>query len=377
MSFVGTLMNEAKHLPGWHSRTKYVAFAVDDYGSIRTANKQTAAALQAKVSGFGGYMDCCDSVETREDLQALYAVLDKYQDAESRKAVFTAYALSANPDTAFMRREGRYGYETLLETFERLAAEDPAAYAGTWQAWQEGMREGLIRPQFHGREHFSVPLLERKLARGDQDLQANLEVASLAGLAGVAEMPGVAFTHAFSLHDKALLPQQRQIIEEGLALFEETFGFASTTFTPPALKLHPALDGFVAGLGVRSIDKPLNGRQPAGGGRSRRSINFLTPPKGARVGKMVRTLSFEPCSGNKSDPVGQALREMQRAFRWRKPVIISSHRVNYAGHIDPANRQQGLAKLDELLAGMLQRWPDIRFVSVDELVRIMEKGERG
>lgn len=371
------LFQNLKHLPGWHTGTKYVAFAVDDYGSIRTANKRAVEALKDQISGFGGYMECCDSVETREDLHRLYEVLSRHRDVQARRAVFTAYALSANPDTALMLREGRYAFETLGDTFTRLAAEEPKAYEGTWQAWQEGMDEGLIRPQFHGREHFSVPLIERKLERGDPDLQANLAVASLARLSGVPEMPGVAFTQAFSLHDEALLARHREIIREGLALFEATFGFASTTFTPPALKLHPALDGFVAGLGVRSIDKPLSGQQPAGGGRSRHSVNFLTPPKGERAGKLVRTLSFEPCSGIKSDPVGQALGEMERAFRWRKPVIISSHRVNYAGHIDPANRQQGLEKLDELLAGMLRRWPDIRFVSVDELVQIMEKGERG
>ncbi|MEQ6890035.1 hypothetical protein ABE957_15280 [Halomonas sp. CS7] len=375
MSLVKNFFHEVKHLPGWHTGVKYVAFAVDDYGSIRTAKKRAVEALKDRVSGFGGYMDYCDSVETREDLHMLYGVLARHRDAQARRVVFTAYALSANPDTAFMLREGRYGYETLSTTFARLAAEEPAAYEGTCQAWQEGMEECLIRPQFHGREHFSVPLLERKLARGDKDLQANLEVASMAGLAGVPDMPGVAFTHAFSLHDEVLLAQHREIIREGLALFETTFGFASTTFTPPALKLHPALDDFVAGLGVRSIDKPLSGRQPSGGGKSRRSVNFLTPPKGGQAGKLVRTLSFEPCSGNKSDPVGQALREMAAAFRWRKPVIISSHRVNFAGHIDPANRQQGLEKLDELLAGMLRRWPDIHFVSVDELVQIMEKGE--
>ena len=370
------LFQNLKHFPGWHTGTKYVAFAVDDYGSIRTANKRAVEALKDRVSGFGGYMDYCDSVETREDLHMLYEVLARHRDAQARRAVFTAYALSANPDTDLMRREGRYAYETLGETFARLAAEEPAAYEGIWLAWQEGMSEGLIRPQFHGREHFSVPLIERKLERGDQDLKDNLEVASMSRLGGVPEMPGVAFNQAFSLHDEALLDQHREIIREGLALFEATFGFASTTFTPPALKLHPSLDGFVAGLGVRSIDKPLSGQQPAGGGKSRRSVNFLTPPKGARLGKLVRTLSFEPCSGIKPDPVGQALREMEVAFRWRKPVIISSHRVNYAGHIDPANRKQGLAQLDQLLSDMLRRWPDIHFVSVDELVLIMEKGER-
>ncbi|MFW5637073.1 MAG: hypothetical protein ACOC3A_10480, partial [Thermodesulfobacteriota bacterium] len=126
------LLQNLKHFPGWHSRSRYVAFAVDDYGNIRTANRKAADALRASVEGFGGYMDDYDSVETRDDLHALYDVLGSHQDAKRRKAVFIAYALAANPDTAFMRREGRYGYETLGETFARLAAEEPSAYEGTW-----------------------------------------------------------------------------------------------------------------------------------------------------------------------------------------------------------------------------------------------------
>jgi len=376
MSAIRRLATELKHLPGWRAQGRYVAFAVDDYGSVRLSSREARDHLEASIPGFGGQMDCYDAVETCEDLEALFEVLRGVRDSDDRAAIFTAYALPANPDFHHMREEHAYAYESLTQTFRRLSAEQPRAYEGTWELWQEGMREGLIRPQCHGREHFSVPLLERKLRQRDRDLESNLRVESMAGLADSPEMPGVGFTHAFGLHDFSLLDNQREIIADGFRLFNEIFGFSSSTFTPPALKLHSSLDEYVASLGVKSIDKPFSGRQPAGNGKMRRSVNFLTPPRKGRVGKVVRTLSFEPCSGNKADPVGQALREIEAAFRWKKPAIISSHRVNYAGHIDPENRKRGLSQLEQLLCGIRKNWPDVRFVTVDELVDIMESGGR-
>lgn len=372
MKLAAKVLHELKHLPGWHSSQRYIAFAVDDYGSIRTANARAAEYLRGKLPGFGGQMDEFDAVETREDLERLFEVLSQHADCEGTKAIFTAYCLSANPNFEVMRRYQRYECESIEETYSRLQAEDPTEYEGTWAAFQQGMHENLIRPQCHGREHFCVPLIESKLRKQASDLLANLEVDSMAGLSPIPEMPGVGFTHAFGFQDSSCFDLQRQIIADGLSRFKQFFGFPSTTFTPPASKLHPGLDGFIGSLGVRSIDKPLLSRQYASKSNRLPRLNFLKSPRNGKGGKIVRTLSFEPCSGVKSDPVGQALREIEVAFRWRKPAIISSHRVNYGGHIAPANRESGLSQLDELLGRISRIWPDIRFVSVDELVNIME-----
>lgn len=368
---IRTVLENIKGIPGWQTRHKYVAFAVDDYGNVRLASQKARDFLASRISGFGGQMDSYDAVETREDLEALFETLARVADRDGRKAVFTAYSLPANPDFDHMRRDHTYAYETLIRTFERLAGDQPRAYEGTWELWQQGMEDGLLRPQFHGREHFSVPLLEHKLRNRDADIEVNLQVNSMAGLSNVAEMPGISFTEAFALHDLSLLDMQREIIQGGLQLFKKVFGFDSITFAPPGLKLHKSLDEFVRSLGLKSIDKPFYGRQPAGNGRTRRSFNVLSGPRKRRIGKIVRTLSFEPCSGVKSDPVGQALRGIEAAFRWRKPAIISSHRVNYGGHIDPSNRDRGLSQLGDLLERITRTWPDVRFVSIDELVDIM------
>lgn len=371
-----SILRELRHLPGWRSDRRYVAFAVDDYGTVRLANAKARDHLRQAIPGFRGQMDNFDCLESREDLEALFDVLSCHSDSQGRHPVFTAYCLTANPDFDHLRQNREYNYETLLQTFERASAESPA-YEKAWSAWQQGMRACLIRPQFHGREHFNVPLINSKLARNTPDIEANLAAQSMAGLTASPEFPGIDFSQAFALRDTSELPQQRAIIAEGLRLFEQIFGFPSWTFTPPSLKLHASHEPYVRDLGVKSIDKPLKGRQPSGNGKQRRTINFLTPPREGRVGKLVRTLSFEPCSGSKSDPIGHALREIESAFRWKKPAIISSHRVNYVGHIDPDNRRRGLAALGDLIKKLLRRWPDVQFVTVDELVSLMEESISG
>lgn len=362
---------ELKAIPGWRTKNKYVAIAVDDYGNVRLRDHKARSYLKSRIAGFGGQMDMFDSVETRVDMEALFDVLSGVTDVEGRNAIITAYTLTANPDFSVLREERRYAYEPLTHTFERLTAEQPKSYEGTWSLWKEGIKARLIQPQFHGREHLNIPVLEYKLQRCDSDIEANLKVESMAGLKSVASMPGVKFTQAFSFHDASVLEEQGRVITDGLSLFKSIFGFSSKTFAPPGLKLHKKHDSFVRKLGISSIDKPFFGYQPVGAGKRQASLNFLTAPRQNRVGKIVRTLSFEPCSGLKTDPVGQALKEIEIAFRWNKPAIISSHRVNFVGHIDSDNRKKGLKMLKALLKSIKRKWPEVRFIGIDELVQEM------
>ncbi|MGYP000828716277 len=59
------------------------------------------------------------------------------------------------------------------------------------------------------------------------------------------------------------------------------------------------------------------------------------------------------------------------AFRWHKPAVISSHRVNYVGFIHPTNRDRSLRLLGELLDRIRRRWPDVRFRTSDELTSLL------
>jgi len=64
--------------------------------------------------------------------------------------------------------------------------------------------------------------------------------------------------------------------------------------------------------------------------------------------------------------------EIQNAFFWHKPAIISTHRINYVGGINIKHRGRNLKLLDQLLQRILIKWPDVEFLSSDQLVSIIK-----
>ena len=362
------LIDHLKNIPGWHTREKLVVFAVDDYGNVRLDSKAARARLVASGVELQGPFDHLDTLETRQDLEDLLEVLSSVRDSRGRHAVFTPYALCANPDfEAMAPRDQGYRYEPLTRTFERLAADQPAAYEGAWRIWQEGIQAGLLKPQFHGREHLNVELLERKLKGGDRALAANIQNRSMAGLGAEPTMPGVGFTHGFGLWDRAEIVRHREIIDDGLSLFERVFGFRTKTFTPPALQLHPELYPFLDAKKVDAIHKPLHCVRRLNRDHTIREFNTLGRRRGQRHVTLVRNVTFEPSSDLNADSVALTIKQISAAFRMGKPAIIASHRVNFGGHIDEENRKRGLFALRKLLREIVQRWPEAQFITADEL----------
>jgi hypothetical protein len=69
--------------------------------------------------------------------------------------------------------------------------------------------------------------------------------------------------------------------------------------------------------------------------------------------------------------VNRCLQEIEIAFRWGKPAVINSHRVNFIGSIFPENREKSLRKLKTLLKEVQKKWPVVEFVDTETLGKIM------
>jgi hypothetical protein len=80
---------------------------------------------------------------------------------------------------------------------------------------------------------------------------------------------------------------------------------------------------------------------------------------------------FEP-SREGTHLVDTCLKEIDTSFRWNKPAIISSHRVSFVGALYPENRDNGLRQLSELLKGIVKHWPDVEFMTTEELGALMD-----
>lgn len=374
MSLKDQIFQNIKNIPGWKTKRKLVAFAVDDYGNVRVDSKKAFEKIDKRNSVKEQRFDRFDTLETREDLEILYEILSSVKDKHGNPAIFTPYGLSCNIDFDQMLEEDfqSYRYELLPVTFKKLSSLQPSAYEGAWDLWKEGIDKGLMRPEFHGREHFNLKVFEDKLAKKDPALMLSLENRSLANI-GSSGYSSIGWTAAYSfwdpLEDTKRFPQ---IMQEGLEAFEKVYGYKANVFTPPAQQFPEHLERELKYWGLEAMDKPFYQPKHLGFGKYKKQFNSSGFNKNTELVEIVRNVVFEPTSED-IDHVSKALAQIEAAFRWNKPAIISSHRVNFCGHIDLKNREKGLGDLKKLLKSIIQKWPQVEFVSIGELANFMRK----
>ena len=87
---------------------------------------------------------------------------------------------------------------------------------------------------------------------------------------------------------------------------------------------------------------------------------------------ITRNCFFEPSDKSK-DWLTSCLADIDNAFKWNKPAVISSHRVNYVGSLNEKNRKIGLEQLRTLLNTVIKKWPEVEFMTSSELGDLIHK----
>ena len=363
-----SLINNLKNSIGWKTKRKIVVFSVDDYGNVRLHSKEARAKLdQAGLKVYSRF-DLFDTLETKQDLEQLYTVLDSVKDKNGRSAVFTPFALPCNIDFEKMEADHfqKYYFENLPITYNKLAKEQPEAYHGAWELWQEGIAKGFLRPQFHGREHLNLFVFNDKLEKRDPELLTALQNKSYTSISD-EDYPTMSSTAALDFWDINDNEKLQPILVEGLQLFKEVYGYPSNYFTPPVYQIHQSLFSTLKENGIKYIDLGLVRKEHQGQNSYKTSFNYIGKKTNEGLTIMVRNIVFEPTEDRGLDWVNFTMKQIERAFRWNKPAIISSHRVNFCGHIDPKNREIGLQTLQKLLQEIVKKWPEVEFMAADEL----------
>jgi hypothetical protein len=354
-----------KNLPGWRTSRKLLVFSVDDYGSVRVASpvarkRMVDAGIRMDTNRFDQY----DALETTDDLCGLFDALRSVRDQSNRHPVFTAFALPCNPDFDAMEQVNfqDYLYIRLPQLFERLKG-----YEDTWQVWKQGVDEKLISPEFHGREHMNVGFVMNLLRNRDHEALCSFQNRSLAGIQDRPDSR-ICYASAFDFDDIAQNEGYHDIIRDGLQQFETVFGFRASHFNSPGSREHHCLEKTLAAGGIRYMDSDLWRKEHQGHGKFRHRINWLGARNRFQQRYIIRNCMFEPLlDRSHGQSLHSCLEEIDVAFRMGKPANISSHRVNFAGHISERVRTEGLTQLRQLLSAVVRRWPDVEFVTSTEL----------
>lgn len=358
---------------GFKTDRKLVVICSDDWGSMRLKDRGTREQLMSLGLNLeSNRFDRFDCMETNEDVEMLFEVLSSYRDYLGNHPVITALTNVANPDFEKIRRGDyrSYFYNDISETYRRYPGRERVLHL-----FQEGIQKRIFVPQFHGREHLQVTSWMKALASGDNKTRKAFEHDFFFLQKGDVETPDVAgeFAEAFNLWDVTEIEDQRETLISGINLFKSLFSYTPIYFTAPALIFRDELSGTLRENGVNLIDVPKLRLVPVGEGRFRRKLHYIGQENSFRQRYVTRNSVFE--TNMPGCDIDTCLSQIDRAFRFRQPAIISNHRASFVGGIRESNRTIGLQKLDQLLVEILKRWPDVEFIGMDQLSQLMHEGK--
>jgi len=182
---------------------------------------------------------------------------------------------------------------------------------------------------------------------------------------------GLEFEAAFQLSELSKLEEQIEILKDGIVLFERLLGYKAKYFVPPNGRINNTLNPTCYKNGIRFRSTSIIQHEPIGNGNSKRVLHWLGQKESNGIRYLIRNCVFEPSKRGR-DWVDSCLNEINIAFRCCKPAIITTHRVNFIGVHDLSNRDNGLRELARLLKAILKIWPDVEFMSADQLGDLME-----
>lgn len=354
------------NIPGWRTNRKIVVIESDDWGSVRIRDKKAYEALKQKgLNVDNKRYDQVDTLESNEDLELLFEVLNSVKDKHGQPAKFTPMCLLGNPDFEKINDSDykHYYFQPLAETLKEYPESNRVL-----DLWKEGVQVNVFEPQLHGREHLNVrrylDILQHH--EGKEGLRFALDHHSV----GPSAYKGISYSNYLG----ALHPMEKNEIEElhshlieAGELFESYLGYKPRVFVAPNAEEPQELEVTLKKIGVRYLTRAKRRVYPKGDGEFGKEWGFIGKFNKHYQLILNRNAFFEPCQLDERKTLESCLEEIAIAFRWGKPAVISSHRVNYVGSIDPSNREKGLKQLKKLLKSVLKKWPDVEFMTSAEL----------
>ena len=363
-----SIISHLQNLPGWRTRRKIVVIESDDWGSIRMPSREVYDKLlkegyKVDQDPFMKY----DNLASAEDLSLLFETLSSVKDSNGRSAVITANSIMANPDFDKIRAADfkEYFYEPFTTTLSRYAN-----HTQSFKFWKEGIAAGIFHPQFHGREHLNVDRWLRGLQQNDKMLRHafNHNMISISSEPNEMRFGYMEALDHFSPEEKEAKPQ---VVEDGLRMFKEIFGFDSRSFIACCYVWDKEIEKVLHEGGVKYIQGVVQQLTPAMQNDNhyfKKSIHYIGQKNALKQLYLTRNAYFEPALlGPDNDHIGYCMQRIGAAFRMNKPAIIASHRLNYIGSIHPENRDENLKLLKKLLIEIIKRWPEVEFMTSDEL----------
>ncbi len=359
------------NIPGSRFKRKIVVIESDDWGSIRMPSRdEYTRFVKRGMNLTDSDYNRLDTLESNKDLIALFEVLQGFRDATGRNPVLTANMVVGNPDFQKIRESefSEYHFELVTETLKRYSGRDQVE-----SLWRQGDDAGIFHPQFHGREHVNVVRWMEALQKRSKEIMFTFDHETT--FSGDGDYN---FMEVLDYNTPDDMLKMKESLDEGMNLFEGLFGFRSKSFIPPCYTWNSEVEETLFAGGVRYLQGIVMQLLPTGSfGNYKKRYHYLGKRNSFGQYYIIRNSFFEPSFTTSYDPVGECLNRINIAFKWNKPAVISSHRINYMGSLEERNRQNNLQMLSELLKKIQKQWPEVEFMSSDELGDLIAAKKEG
>jgi len=286
-------------------------------------------------------------------------VLSSVKNTNQLSPIFTLNFVVANPNFEKIRNADKQKYfcESIEKTYEKTNCSNKVL-----SLVQEGIKQKIFLPQFHGRDHVNVPqwltLLQNK---------PEFNLAFEHGIWGLsADVFPELRKSVQATYDSEDNAYTKQSIEEGLKLFETIFGFKSTSFIANNYIWSNTLNEILKKNQVNHFQCMKYQLLPMIEGEKRKKIRRRFGDVNEQGQTYApRNCTFEPTE--RGDTHLHTINQIKRAFLYKKPAIISTHRINFVSGMEKSNRDANLAELSKLLKKIVHLWPDVQFVSSNQV----------
>ncbi|MGY6522265.1 MAG: hypothetical protein ACXIUD_11070 [Mongoliitalea sp.] len=365
-----TIAKNYVNFRGWQTNHKFVVVESDDWGSIRMPSLDIVESLKTKYPLVNNKFTLLDGLEKTDDLIELFNLLKVHQDNNGNHPVITACCLVANPD--FIKIQSNYFREYYYESIEQTyKAYGDKELLSLWL--KEGILKNLLFPQFHGREHLN-PQKWLNVLRSNNAMELEaFNSRALLGLSDSLTANKDLYMAAFEASNEKEEVLVKEATVDGLNLFQEIFGFKSISFVPSQSKQFERISETLVDNGVR-FSQAGQHFISLGNGKFKKNDRFWGDKDKYGITYWRRNCNFEPYRGDKK-AIDNCLSEIEIAFRWGKPAVISSHRINFTSRIDKDHRDRCLEQFDSLFFNILRKWPEVQFISSAQLAEIMLKSK--
>lgn len=351
---------------GWRTNRHLVVIESDDWGSIRMPSKTAYEEFLRHGVGVDKDPYCkYDSLATSSDLERLFEALCSVKDKNGHPAVITANTLSANP--IFEKIAASDYKDYYFEPFTDTLKNSPS-HADAFRLWQQGIQEGVFHPQCHGREHLNV----KKWLSALREQHPSTLLAFRLGTWGLTwEADPSIDLYYMGAFDSGLdsdLAEYEVILTEGLQMFKDIFGYSSKSFIATTYTWSPRIEPVLVRNGVEYIQSTVAQKIPVDDKKIIiRKRCFQGSKSKAGLVRLMRNCYFEPSIKPGFDWIGDCMNRIENAFKWKKAANICAHRLNFIGSIDSSNTDRNIPMLKKLLIEIVKRWPDVEFVTSDQL----------